>query len=115
MYGSGNSCVAGNCRTDSDCGTNGFCSPSSARSAVGYVCHTPQDTCINDDGCPTEDCRSTPAEPRCVYSGSAGHWQCQCVPIPMIAAGVCNAGRAGIAGKRREQVVGTTGARPAIC
>ncbi len=80
MSGSGNSCVAGNCRIDSDCGVRGFCSPSGG-STVGYFCHTPQDTCVNAGECPA--CQGAPGDPRCVYSRSAGHWQCECVPIPV--------------------------------
>src|SRR5207237_924742 len=69
-YGGDNFCVAGNCRIDSDCGINGFCSASGEPSIVGYFCHTPQDTCINDNDCSAHDCRNTPSEPRCVYSRS---------------------------------------------
>jgi hypothetical protein len=79
----GNQCISGNCRIDSDCGAGSYCSPSGDLSVVGYYCHTPQDTCINDDECTVRNCSGPPGEPRCVYAGSAGHWQCQCIPIPV--------------------------------
>lgn len=83
MYGVDNFCIQGNCRVDSDCGKGGYCSPSGAWSVVGYYCHTPQDTCTNDNECTSQNCSGDPGEPRCVYSSSAGRWQCQCIPIPV--------------------------------
>ena len=83
MGSSGNQCVPGNCRVDSDCGKGGSCSPSGAWSVVGYYCHTPTDTCTNDDDCPIRNCSGTPTEPRCVYSASVQSWQCQCIPFPL--------------------------------
>ena len=81
MYNDNNFCIAGNCRIDSDCGKGGYCSPSGDASIVGYYCHTPQDSCTNDNDCPT--CSGGLAnQPRCVYSNSGGSWQCQCIVMP---------------------------------
>jgi hypothetical protein len=64
----------GNCRTDADCGSGGYCSPSlgscgNYAKAVGYFCHTPQDECVNDS-----DCGGGPWY--CAYSPLVGHWKC---------------------------------------
>ncbi len=81
MYNEDNFCIAGNCRIDSDCGKGGYCSPSGDISVVGYYCHTPQDSCTNDNDCPA--CSGGLAnQPRCVYSNSGGSWQCQCIMMP---------------------------------
>ncbi|MHB8417556.1 MAG: hypothetical protein ACYDCL_05745 [Myxococcales bacterium] len=80
----GNACIPGNCRVDSDCGDGGYRSPSPDFSVVGYFCHTPQDACSNDGDCTPENSGpSCEGSPRCSYSSSAGHWQCQCVVIPL--------------------------------
>jgi hypothetical protein len=67
-----NYCVIGsNCRLDSDCGPNGFCSPSMSDcmgTPSGYFCHTPQDTCVNDSDC------SNPQT--CEYDKQSYHWSC---------------------------------------
>jgi hypothetical protein len=71
----GNTCVPGNCRVDSDCGVGGYCSPSYANMGCGglggYYCHTPQDACINDSDCGSDD------ESGCMYSTSEARWTCQ--------------------------------------
>ena len=76
-YGDGNTCIAGNCRVDADCGAGNYCSPAdnvnSCGSLLGYFCHTPQDTCIDDS-----DCTNSSSGPQvCTYSSTAGHWQCK--------------------------------------
>ncbi len=71
----GNTCVPGNCKTDSDCGVGGYCSPSTGNSTcgglVGYYCHTPRDTCIDD-----VDCTSTGGPMVCTDQTAVGHWAC---------------------------------------
>jgi hypothetical protein len=71
-----NSCLAGNCHVDSDCGNGGYCSPEidpCQGFTLGYYCHTPADTCIDDT-----DCTNTPPIGRgsCQFDGDAGSWQC---------------------------------------
>jgi hypothetical protein len=71
--GDGNTCVQGNCRVDSDCGTNGYCSPSAGGGCgglSGYYCHTASDTCVNDS-----DCEGGGAED-CQYSTTDLRWEC---------------------------------------
>ncbi len=73
---SGNTCLAGNCRTDADCGGLG-CSPTSSESCgnmggtVGYYCHTRKDDCVNDD-----ECTKGTEHGMCVYSPAGGRWTC---------------------------------------
>ncbi|HKU44140.1 MAG TPA: hypothetical protein VJR89_38530 [Polyangiales bacterium] len=70
-----NSCMAGNCQTDADCGANGYCSPTfgacGGYSGVeAYYCHTCEDECVDNEDCvgqPGADCRFEP---------SVGHWRC---------------------------------------
>jgi hypothetical protein len=74
-----------NCRIDSDCGSNGFCSPSvlditgavAGSVGFGYFCHTPQDACLNDSDCDPSDCLSSPGceKMACAYTESS-HWDC---------------------------------------
>lgn len=72
----------GNCRTDSDCGTGGACSPSFGScgnyfGVIAYYCHTAKDSCVDD-----ADCAATGANAYCAYNTAAGLWQCstaQCV------------------------------------
>jgi hypothetical protein len=72
--GDGNTCVQGNCRVDSDCGANGYCSPSydvnSCGSLAGYYCHTPEDQCVNDTDCPAN------GSELCAYAATDGRWEC---------------------------------------
>jgi hypothetical protein len=70
VYG-GNTCVARNCRVDADCGDGGYCSPQDAfcyNGAIGYFCHTPKDTCIDDTDCALGA--------RCVHDAATGAWGC---------------------------------------
>jgi len=73
--GQGNTCMPGNCRVDSDCGTAGFCSPSHGTSGcggvTGYYCHTVADTCTNDS-----DCSGSPIDV-CAWSAKQSRWTCQ--------------------------------------
>jgi hypothetical protein len=76
-----NTCVPSNCSVDTDCGANGFCSPSYGTCGSfggeygGIYCHTPQDTCINDSDCTTIN--GTPNESGyCAYSTEVGAWTC---------------------------------------
>jgi len=79
IYGAGNACVLGDCRIDSDCGAGGYCSPAGALDLYGYYCHTPQDTCTNDDQC--GGC-SGAEMPRCVFATGDHHWKCECISPP---------------------------------
>jgi hypothetical protein len=78
--GQGNTCSPGDCRVDADCGAGGYCSPSIDLSSCGdlggYYCHTPADTCVDDS-----DCAGTLNVAACIYSPSAGRWQCTAVPL----------------------------------
>jgi hypothetical protein len=50
----GNACVAGTCRSDTDCGVGGFCSPviTGCNGQIsGYQCRSPKDTCVVDADC----------------------------------------------------------------
>jgi hypothetical protein len=50
-----NACVPGNCLVDADCGAGGYCSPSGLPDScgIGYYCHTPSDTCVDNTDCPS--------------------------------------------------------------
>jgi len=84
FYLAGNTCLAGNCRVDSDCecGT-GYCSPSQTGAfdghqcggVVGYFCHTATDTCVDDSDCGQLD--------SCNWSSADGRWECA-------MAGICD-------------------------
>src|SRR5581483_2271997 len=52
-----NVCVPGNCLVDSDCGPSGFCSPSGliGTCGIGYYCHTPNDSCVDDADCASNE------------------------------------------------------------
>jgi hypothetical protein len=75
-----NVCLPSNCRVDSDCGPNGFCSPSldptcgSFIGVTGWYCHTASDTCTNDDDCAVLD--GGYFKPFCGYRPEVGHWAC---------------------------------------
>jgi hypothetical protein len=81
--GNGNTCLPGNCRTDTDCGQGGYCSPSygatcgSYSGLAGYYCHTANDDCTNDSQCSPGGVGSY-----CYYSPQAGKWTCS-------SGGVC--------------------------
>jgi hypothetical protein len=55
--GVANQCKKGNCRTDADCGQDGYCSPAidDCGHVLGYYCHTAADECVNDEDCPGAD------------------------------------------------------------
>jgi Cys-rich repeat protein len=71
----GNTCLAGDCRVDSDCGAGGYCSPAyntaSCGGLLGYFCHTAKDQCIDDS-----DCSTSSGLQVCTYSKTSGTWQC---------------------------------------
>ena len=82
--GRGNTCLPGNCRVDGDCGGGAYCSPTRSRTEVfqnanastawiGYYCHTPGDSCVND-----QDCMQTGTRwgAHCAYEVSMGRWTC---------------------------------------
>jgi hypothetical protein len=74
--GTTNVCLAGNCRLDSACGGNGYCSPTLGScghydKASAYYCHTPEDECVNDD-----DCGGGSGGAYCAYEPAVGHWKC---------------------------------------
>jgi hypothetical protein len=73
--GNGNTCTAGNCRVDSDCGAGGYCSPSHATAGcggiAGYYCHTAADTCTNDT-----ECTGSGGPMVCAFSTMTSHWSC---------------------------------------
>jgi len=73
--GAGNTCMTGNCRVDSDCGTNGYCSPSHGTVGCGgisgYYCHTKSDTCVNDADCTGQGLDV------CAWSTTDDRWECQ--------------------------------------
>jgi hypothetical protein len=75
IYGNPNTCnSASNCAVDSDCPSTGFCSQSGG---AGYYCHTPNDACIDDVGCPPATFMNLSA---CLFDGSRGVWRCFQVP-----------------------------------
>jgi hypothetical protein len=79
-----NVCMAGNCRTDADCPSTNYCSPTQGECGsyggiIGYYCHTPSDTCVDDAECVGD---STRGAGYCMYRPELGHWACgfgQCV------------------------------------
>ena len=77
IYGSPNVCLsASNCAVDSDCGPPGFCSLSTVidqTPSIGFFCHTPDDTCIDDSDCPTFD---GPTAWECRFDATSAIWRC---------------------------------------
>lgn len=76
-----NICLPGNCQVDADCGANGFCSPTYGScgdygGVVGYRCHTPQDECIDDEDCATQDAGFLGQRPYCMFTPEVGRWRC---------------------------------------
>jgi hypothetical protein len=71
-----NTCLAGDCRVDADCGAGGYCSPSLGScgnylGVTGYYCHTSADACIDDADCTAHgggDCR---------YNDTKKAWDCE--------------------------------------
>jgi hypothetical protein len=77
--GGTNRCVKSQCRTDAECGTDGYCSPSQqvcSSLIEGWYCHSSADTCRNDS-----DCASGMLGQLCMFTGS--HFEC--------SGGVCGA------------------------
>jgi len=106
-----NQCFAGNCKVDSDCGHDGYCSPSlpcygcggycpsytgpcpadsgdecSAGPCIcstgpnlcptlGYYCHTPDDSCVNDSDCA--------GGTQCLYNVVKQAWACLGAECPV--------------------------------
>jgi hypothetical protein len=65
----GNVCLAGNCRVDSDCAC-GFCAGDlSCAGTTGYFCTTPLDECSTD-----ADCQGGATTRQCRWS--TDHWAC---------------------------------------
>ena len=74
-----NVCLGGDCQVDSDCGPNGFCSPSfgdcgAYTDVVAYYCHTPEDECVDDADCEGES--QFGFAPYCAFNPGAGRWAC---------------------------------------
>ncbi len=67
-----NVCVSGNCRTDADCGSGGYCSPTHGYCGLyeSFYCHGPSDTCVKA----TTDCGSCGYS--CVYAPTVGAFTC---------------------------------------
>jgi hypothetical protein len=67
-----------NCRVDSDCGTDGYCSLSPRPcnlpfdSCRAYFCHTPRDKCTDDVDCDAGKCN---------YDTVNEYWSCVHNPI----------------------------------
>jgi hypothetical protein len=70
-------CKSGDCSVDSDCGDNGYCSPTwgmscgSFTGVVGYFCHTKEDECTNND-----ECMKGKEQGYCAYDPTLKHWRC---------------------------------------
>jgi hypothetical protein len=69
-----NICLEGNCKTDTDCGPNGFCSPSFGMcgrysGVTAYYCHSCDDECVEDSDCDRPDAY-------CAYEPSRARWRC---------------------------------------
>ncbi len=73
-FSDANACLPANCHVDSDCGAGGYCSPSLSpcTSGPGFFCHTPNDTCYDD-----QDCASCAfGAPACTYSPATRSFGC---------------------------------------
>lgn len=72
-----NVCVPSNCKVDTDCGSNGYCSPSLGSCGTyggeygGVYCHTANDECVNDSDC------SDGGRGFCAFDTEAAKWSCQ--------------------------------------
>jgi hypothetical protein len=66
----GNYCLAGNCKTDAECGGLACARAESldCRGQPGYWCRTAQDTCSGPDSCSKNK--------KCVFDAKQGHWAC---------------------------------------
>jgi hypothetical protein len=65
-------CVQSNCSVDSDCGANGYCSPSLIQedcngASEGIFCHTAKDQCNSDSDC---------GDLHCMYIETEAKWMC---------------------------------------
>jgi hypothetical protein len=77
----GNTCVAGNCRVDADCGAGGYCSPTAPAGGWcgdvgGYYCHTPNDLCLDDSDCADTDAGAFAGPGFCEYATTNMRWEC---------------------------------------
>jgi len=82
----GNTCVAGNCRVDADCGALGYCSPTVPEGGwcgegAGYYCHTSNDLCIDDSDCAGVDAGTAAGQAFCEYSTTKGRWECRITAV----------------------------------
>ncbi len=69
--GGTNRCLKSDCRTDAECGSDGYCSPTIATCSnliEGYYCHSTSDTCRSDT-----DCTANFGQV-CQYTGN--HFEC---------------------------------------
>ena len=67
-----NACLPAECRTDADCGQDGFCVLAfTACSLDGYYCSRPTDACSPSRAC---------AEGQCVYDTDNHAWLCSTIP-----------------------------------
>lgn len=76
----GNYCLPGNCRHDSDCGVGGACSPTRGcwRGPEGYYCHKADDGCLDD-----ADCQQADPQAMCRYEAKLGKWACSKLVCPV--------------------------------
>ena len=78
--GSYNVCVPSNCKVDTDCGANGYCSPSYGSCGTfggeygGVYCHTANDECVNDSDCTGNGETSGPGY--CAFDTTKAAWAC---------------------------------------
>ncbi len=81
---SNNVCVPSNCKVDTDCGANGYCSPSYGSCGTyggeygGIYCHTANDQCTNDTDCTDAGSGAVSGGPGyCAFDTEAAKWTCQ--------------------------------------
>jgi hypothetical protein len=82
VAGQGNHCLSAGCRVDADC-PQSTCSPTfdscgAYSGVIGYDCHTPNDTCVNDSDCGSSNLGAG----YCMFDPVVLHWLCgygQCV------------------------------------
>ena len=77
-----NFCQQAACRTDADCGAGGYCSLSPNYPSLSdstYVCHTPDDECIDDSDCNGRQPGCPP--PHCGFDGFVMHWRCTSMQV----------------------------------
>ena len=74
-----NLCIDSNCDVDADCGstTTGYCSPTFDTvcgpfdGVIGWYCHTPKDTCVDD-----AECTAGGKIGYCAFVKAKAHWEC---------------------------------------